>query len=102
MKKVAVIGKYETVFPFKSFGIECIVCNTGLEAREKIREIVSMEYGLIFLEEEYYDDVKDVVEELREAATPAITLIPGAGGSTGKAKEKLKSLILKAIGIDVF
>ncbi|MEO0247370.1 MAG: V-type ATP synthase subunit F [candidate division WOR-3 bacterium] len=102
MKRVAVIGKYETVFPFKSVGMDCIVCATGSEVREKIKEAISADYGLIFVEEDYYEDIKDIVESLREVATPAITFIPGAGGSTGMAREKLRSAILKAIGIDVF
>jgi len=102
MKKVAVLGKYETVFPFKSLGMEYFVCNTEREIREKIKEVLSKDYGLIFVEEDYYDAIRDIVEALRESATPAITFIPSAGGSTGKAKEKLRAILLRAIGIDIF
>jgi vacuolar-type H+-ATPase subunit F/Vma7 len=82
--------------------MEYEVCTSGEEAKEKLRGLLSGDYGLILVEEEYYDQIKEIVESLREEVTPAITFIPGAGGSTGKAREKLRGILLKAIGIDIF
>jgi len=90
------------VFPFKAIGMEYQVCTTGEEAREALKGLLSGEYALILVEEEYYDDIKDIVESLREEVSPAITFIPGASGSTGQARENLRSILLKAIGIDIF
>jgi len=102
MKKVICLGKYETVFPLKAIGMEYRVCNTREEAKEALKSLISENYGLIFIEEDYFQSVQEIVESLREQSSPAITFIPGAGGSTGQAREKLRSILLKAIGIDIF
>uniref|UniRef100_A0A7V3ZZ49 V-type ATP synthase subunit F n=1 Tax=candidate division WOR-3 bacterium TaxID=2052148 RepID=A0A7V3ZZ49_UNCW3 len=102
MKRVICLGKYETVFPLKAIGMEYRVCNTGEEAREALKSLISQNYGLIFIEEDYFQSVKDIVDSLKEQAYPAVTFIPGAGGSTGQAREKLRAILLRAIGIDIF
>ncbi len=102
MKKVICIGKYETVFPLKALGIDYEVCTTGEEAREQLKKLISENYGLIFIEEEYLPFVKDIVDSVREEVSPAITFIPGASGGTGVSWEKLRSILLRAIGIDIF
>ncbi|MDI6850656.1 MAG: V-type ATP synthase subunit F [bacterium] len=102
MKRVICLGKYETVFPLKAIGMEYKVCNTGEEAREALKSLISENYGLIFIEEDYFQSVKDIVDSLKEQAYPAVMFIPGAGGSTGQAREKLRAILLKSIGIDIF
>lgn len=102
MRNIACVGRYETVFPFRAIGLHTVQCNNSKETRESIEQLVREGFGLIFVEEEFYGDLKDLLDEYREEVTPAIVAIPGAVGSKGEALERIREIIKKAIGADIF
>lgn len=102
MRNIACVGRYETVFPFRAIGLHTVQCNNSDEARVSIKQLVKEGFGLIFVEEEFYENLKDLLDEYKEEVTPAIIAIPGAAGSKGEALKRIREIIKKAIGADIF
>jgi len=58
-------------------------------------------YAVVFISEDFAAGLKDILKELREQPLPAVALIPGAGGSRGLARERLRQNARRAIGADI-
>ena len=105
MYKIAVIGGTDTVMGFKALGLEAHPVSGAEEARGVIRHLVSDDceddYAIIYLEENLSEELADEIERYRDCVTPAIILIPGRDGSSGKSMTALHEAVKRAIGADI-
>ncbi|MBA3044945.1 MAG: V-type ATP synthase subunit F [Euryarchaeota archaeon] len=104
MNKMAVIGDSETVLPYKAFGFMTF-STTSAECDGIIRKLMSdEEYRIIFIMEEYAEALRDVLKELRasERTFPIVIEVPGIRGSKGNGQEKIKKIVERAVGMDIF
>lgn len=101
MSKIAVIGERDCILGFKALGVSIFPVETGEEASQALTAIRDSDYAVIFISEDFTDDVNDLLEELQKKPLPAITLIPGTRGSRGLARERLRQNVRKAIGADI-
>ena len=103
MLKIAVVGGAETVIGFKALGLEaCPVANVD-EARETLRRLTrdSEDYAIIYLEENYAQQLQREIDRYKDTPKPAIILIPGREDSLGLGQSALKAAVERAVGSDI-
>ncbi|RJQ55544.1 MAG: V-type ATP synthase subunit F [Actinobacteria bacterium] len=101
MSKVAVVGDKTSVLGFRGLGFDTYVVEEPEEARSMWPQVLEKDYDVIFVTEDIYEKIPDLVFELAEEARPAVSVIPPATGSTGAGGEKIRRIVEKAIGSDV-
>lgn len=99
--RIAVIGGRDYILGFKALGVSVFPAETGEEASQALAAIRDGGYAAVFISEDFAEELKDILEELREKPLPAVALIPGARGSRGLALERLRQNARRAIGADI-
>ncbi|MFC1733646.1 V-type ATP synthase subunit F [candidate division KSB1 bacterium] len=109
---MAIIGPRETILGFKALGLEPVYATDPKEAVEHLfslkREKVDIDgetknkYAIVFILEELAREVTaDDYKKLSADPLPAIIPLPGHLGTTGYGLQKLKSIVEKAVGMDI-
>lgn len=101
MAKVAIIGDRTSVIGYRGLGLDAFDVRDTDAARKLWPDVLEQGYDVIFVTENVYGGMMDLIEEISEQATPAVAVIPPAGGGTGVGGERIKRVIEKAIGTDV-
>lgn len=110
--KMAIIGPRETILGFKALGIETVYISEPKLAVEALfslkREKVEVEgeslnkYAILFILEELACEITpDDYKKLSSDALPAIIPLPSHLGTTGYGLKKLKTIVEKAVGMDI-
>lgn len=97
---IAALGDADTVFAFKSVGVDSYAVGDVESAREKLR-ILARNYEIIYITEEYAEQLPDLIERYRTRPFPAVIPVPSAGGGTGYGKRSIHADVERAIGTDV-
>ncbi len=109
---MAIIGPRETILGFKALGLEPVYATEPQEVVEKLfslkREKVEIDgesfnkYAIIFIMEEMAKEVTpEDYKKLSADALPAIIPLPSHLGTTGYGLAKLKTIVEKAVGMDI-
>ena len=101
-KKIAVVGDKGSVLGFKSVGFEVFMASAQQEVQEVMTSLCrSEEYGIIFITEQAYLQVPQIIAEYKEVPTPAIIPIPGKDGNLGVGIKNVKKNVERAVGADI-
>jgi len=111
--KIAIVGSREEILCFKAIGVEIFPVENSVQALEKLfalkkerqtkEENSLAKFAIIFVIENLLKEIpKDDFQKLSKEALPAIISLPGHKGSTGYGKIKLRQLVEKAVGSDIF
>lgn len=109
---MAIIGPRETILGFKAIGIEPVYATDPKEVVEKLYELKKEKvehegenynkYAIIFIMEEVAREVTpEDYKKLSSEALPAIIPLPNHMGTTGYGLAKLKTIVEKAVGMDI-
>ncbi|NLJ58457.1 MAG: V-type ATP synthase subunit F [Tissierellia bacterium] len=101
MYKIGVIGDKQSVQGFKAVGLDVFDCHRAEEARSILRKIAGENYAIIYVMENFYEEIKETIYEYNEERLPAIIPIPGMGGSSGIGIGNIKRAVEKAVGADI-
>ena len=101
MSKVAVLGDKTSVLGFKALGVDTFPLERPEDGRKIWPEIKEQDYGVIFVTEPVYRAMEDLLGEVAEKTTPAVTIIPATTGATGLGMERIRKTIEKAVGADI-
>lgn len=101
MYKIGVIGDKQSVLGFKAVGLDVFGCSTKEEAKNKLKAIANGDYAIIYITENFYDQLKDTIYEYDEMRLPAIIPIPGMQGTLGIGINNIKKAVEKAVGADI-
>lgn len=101
MYKIGVIGDKQSVQGFKAVGLDVYDCTSSEEAKRKVLKIANDDYAIIYITENFYAEILDIVNEYNEKRLPAIIPIPGMNGSMGIGFENIKKAVEKAVGADI-
>ena len=101
MYKVAVMGDRDSIAVFSALGFDTFEITDGKAASKKLREL-SSGYGIIYITEKLAFFCEKEIENLKENITPAVILIPGTSGNTGKGLQSLNESIERAVGKNIF
>jgi V/A-type H+-transporting ATPase subunit F len=101
---MAALGDYESVLPFQAVGIEPHVLEEGAEAeaRTALTQLVQRKYAVVFVVEDWYERLRERIEEINEKEETSIVPIPGLRGSKGLGFKSIKSSVERAVGMDIF
>ncbi len=102
MYKIAIIGNRGSVSGFMALGFSVMEADGAKEAREALRAAVAEgEYAVVFIVEDLAREIEDEIERCKSLFLPAVTVIPGVGGSTGYGIDNLKKATERAVGADI-
>ncbi|MEG1632842.1 MAG: V-type ATP synthase subunit F [Oscillospiraceae bacterium] len=104
MLKIAVLGGRETVMGFKALGLDVFPVTEVDEARDTLRRLTREsegEYAIIYVEENFAQQLEHEISRFKNVPTPAIILIPGREGPLGLGQSALKAAVEKAVGSDI-
>lgn len=109
--KIAIVGPKEMVLGFKGLGLEVHDAESQSAAEEvlfelkkqTITESSSDRYAIVFVLESFIKNLdREKYQKLSQGALPAFIPIPGLTGSTGFGDEKIRRIVEKAVGSDIF
>ena len=109
---MAIIGPRETILGFKALGLETVFVSDPKVAveslfslkKEKVEEGGESvnKYAIIFILEELARAITpDDYKKLSAEPLPAIIPLPSHLGTTGYGLQKLKTIVEKAVGMDI-
>jgi len=99
MSRAAAVGKYDSIYGFRSVGMEIFPVDTAEECAEAVKKVTEFGYGILFLTEEFA--YLPEVRELLGKTVPAVLVIPDATGSRHLAIQELHQMVEKAAGADL-
>lgn len=91
MYKIAVMGDRDSIYGFASLGLEPFPLTDPAEAGKKVKDLAESGYAVIYITEALAAQIEPEINRYREAGLPAIILIPGISGNTGKVFWQLRS-----------
>ncbi|MEG2214442.1 MAG: V-type ATP synthase subunit F [Oscillospiraceae bacterium] len=98
------MGGRETVMGFKALGLDVFPVTEVDEARDTLRRLTREsegEYAIIYVEENFAQQLEHEISRFKNVPTPAIILIPGREGPLGLGQSALKAAVEKAVGSDI-
>ncbi len=109
---MAIIGPREAILGFKALGLEPVYATDPKKALEHLyslkkertegEEGSTSTYAVIFIMEELAREVTpDDYKKLSADPLPAIIPLPSHLGTTGYGLQKLKTIVEKAVGMDI-
>ncbi len=109
MSEIAIVGNLKEILPFRAAGLKIYPLDE-LTKEKKMIEIVrdillKNKHKIVFITEQYYDNFSEFYEAQRiifKEEMPVITPITNGIDFKNIGIKRLKGLIEKAIGIDIF
>ena len=101
MYKVAVMGDRDSIYGFAAVGLEPFPVTDAHEASAKLRELAESGYAVIYVTEALAEGLSREIAYYGERQLPAIILIPGISGNTGKGIQAVKRSVERAVGSDI-
>ncbi len=98
MYKIAVLGDKESICGFACLGVETVPVYGEEDAQKQFSRLVNEDYGIIYITEYYAEILKEEIARYDSSVTPAVILIPGVRGNTGKAMENIGKTVERAVG----
>ena len=71
------------------------------DGKRALKEMVGTGFGVIYITESLYEEIKEEVEKEKSHRLPAIIPIPGISGNTGQGMRDVKRLVEQAVGSDI-
>ena len=103
MADIAVLGEERSILGFRPFGVDVYFYEGGGEsADEWFKGIVKKEYKLILVTENTAAKLKEQIDALWFREVPVVLTIRGVGESSRVSFERLRRLVIKAVGTDLF
>lgn len=99
---IAVIGDRDSILCFQAVGLKTFPVSNPEEAREKMAQVLKGNYAVVFVTEQLAGPLEDMMEEAFSLSLPSIVLIPNNRGSLGVASGRMREMIRKAVGADIF
>jgi V/A-type H+-transporting ATPase subunit F len=100
-KAMAIVGKRETVMPFLATGAAVVYTREG-ECARAVQDLIREGTKIILFTEEFIDELADILSKHRTQTLPCLIPIPSGRGKTNIAVERIRSVIKKAVGADIF
>lgn len=99
--KIAVIGDYDSILPFKMIGFDIYPIRQSSQVRPLLEELVAKQYGVVYLTEQLAQDIPETIAHYRALTVPTVILIPNHHGSLGIGLASIQENVEKAIGQNI-
>lgn len=101
MHKVAVIGEKESVIGFAALGLDVFEIDDATGAEKKIKELLKLEYGIIYLTEKVAQNLNERLDYYQASYNTAIVPIPGSNKNAKIGLENVRKSIERAVGSNI-
>lgn len=101
MHKIGILGEGDSVLGFMSIGFVAVPVKDEQEARRALHRLAAEDCAVIFVTEAYAEPLAEDIAKYKDSLTPAVVVIPGAGGSRGIGMAALRAAGERAIGADI-
>lgn len=101
MYNIAVIGDRDSIYGFAALGLNTFPVQDADDGRKLLRQLCEGKYAIIYITEALAEQLEDEIDKYRELPLPAIILIPGVSGNTGKGIQSVKKSVEQAVGSDI-
>lgn len=101
MYKIAVIGDSESILSFKAIGLETCPVESAAEARKALHGYAKEDYAVIYLTEQFAQDMESELKQYATEIRPAVILIPGREGSLGLGLANIGKAVERAVGSNI-
>ena len=103
MYKIAVLGSRDTVVGFKAMGLDTFPVENAAEGKRVFQKLAGGEtpYAIIYVQENLAQELADEIGKYKDAAIPAVILIPGKEGPLGIGQSALRDAVERAVGSDI-
>ena len=101
MYRIAVLGDYDSIYGFAALGLDTFPVTDPADAAKKLRQMAAGEYAVVYITEGLAAQIESEIEKYREQLFPAVILIPGVSGNTGKGIEGVRKSVEQAVGSDI-
>ena len=98
---IAFLGDADSVLGFRALGVETVVPADAEESVAAFRKLVREKTSVIMITEDMLDYLQEQVEETAHMAIPAVVVLPDVRGTQKRGEDTIRSLILKAVGVDL-
>ena len=99
MYKIAVLGDYDSIYGFATLGLDTYPAYDPTEAVRTLRRLADGNYAVIYITEALAAEIDEELNRYR--SQPAIILIPGVSGNTGRGIAEVKRSVEQAVGSDI-
>lgn len=99
--KIGFVGEKDAVYAFGMLGMNVHYVSSGKEFREVIQQLVSENYGVIFVTEKMAKLAPDIIRKYDEEFVPAIILIPSEVESESIGLQRIQENVKKAVGQNI-
>lgn len=101
MKKIAVIGDYENICGFSALGLDIFGVTDQKDAETTLKNLAENDYAIIYIAENYIENMPELFKKYQEKLIPAIIPIPSGNSSSGFGIKKVKQYVEQAVGSDI-
>jgi len=99
MSDIAAVGSPDVITIFRILGADCYPVEDMNGVQEVFRKAYGGKHKVIFVMEDVYVKCRHLVAEDRRY--PQVTVLPGIEGSRGSGLERIRKLMIKALGSDI-
>ncbi len=100
-KGVAVIGDRDSIYGFASIGLSIFPVENAEEGAKTFKQLCKGDYAVIYITEALAAEIEEEIEKVSGNLFPAVILIPGVYGNTGRGQREVKKSVEKAVGSDI-
>ncbi|MFQ5796453.1 MAG: V-type ATP synthase subunit F [Candidatus Bipolaricaulia bacterium] len=101
MDEIAVVGSKDVNLGFKALGVTVVDVATPEQAEQAVEDLANRGCQIILIAEALAEQIGPTLDRFQERPTPAVVMIPDHRGSRGYARERVRRLVEKAVGIDI-
>lgn len=98
---MAIIGSPDSVLGWQALGLVAFGVLNKEDIVNALKEIQGDNYAIVFMTEDWYQEVPEEINKLQQKALPAIISVPSQQGSTGAALKNLRKIVEQAVGSDI-
>jgi len=98
---LAIIGSPDSVLGWKALGLETFGVMNKEEILQTLEEIEKGDYAIVFITENWYEQIPEEIKKLQQQPLPAVISVPSQHGSTGAGLINLRKIVEQAVGSDI-
>ena len=98
---IAIIGSPDSVLGWKALGLTTFGVLSTEDVTKALEEIEGGDYAIVFITENWYEQIPEQIKKLQEEPLPAVISIPSQHGATGAGLQNLRNIVEQAVGSDI-
>jgi len=99
--KFCVIGSEAFLYPFLQFGFAVYTPPSERALRDYLQRLIRENYGVVYIEDAYCFQVRDILDKHRNALTPIFVPLGENKEGDSYSRRTLNELMSKAIGQNI-